>query len=84
VEAGESSGGTSLQNYRKVCTEDFHATKSSRREERNRRLGFAEEIRDFLLAVRSREVAQGLSPSEQRRSPGGVIGVFLSKRIETL
>jgi hypothetical protein len=37
-----------------------------------------EKIDEIPSAVRSREVAQGLSPSEQRRSPGGVIGILES------
>jgi hypothetical protein len=39
---------------------------SSRR--RNQRTGFTEGTSEILSAVRSRGVAQGLSPSEQRRS----------------
>jgi hypothetical protein len=39
---------------------------SSRR--RNRRSGFTEGTNEISSAVRSRGVAQGLSPSEQRRS----------------
>jgi hypothetical protein len=78
VEAGESSGGARPSKLSKGCTEDFRAKKSSRREERNRRSGFTEEIHEIPSAVRSREVAQGLSPSVQRRSPGGVIGILES------
>ena len=62
------------------CTEDFHAKKSLRREKRNRWSAFVEEIDEISSAVRSRKVAQGLSPSEQRRSPRGVIGISESSR----
>jgi hypothetical protein len=52
----------------KTAQEGFRAKKSLRREKRNRWSRFVEEIDEIPSAVRSREVAQGLSLKEHRKN----------------